>query len=564
MSERLHLNESEPTPRLEGELFEKWGDGVDNEKRAPKPFDIELRDVYSEDELSIVRHTQPTEKANEIIERNHQNMINNNVEIDKLNQRIVDISELSPDELQKFYSSEEASDSDKSIVFCIETLRKFIDSGKESFTPDEKEVFDAINKTTTTLDGFWQFYTRETLEKNGSHFKILTKKERESASGSLEDIASAALESFIKNPNYNKNRAIEYDSYLYGVMLDCTKRTPSNDPGSQEINEEVDLEEFQDRVIESMSWNVLDLTPGKDTYTEAEIKAIRKQAASMHADYITGHHFMTEREKFGHYINEENKDTPVSIYQPGSEEENNDYWHTFEQRIKENNAETFNYNEDVAEIEMKPWAEKIDLDEIEAINNDDSLSYEEKIVKITANVQATFGVKNTDENGIDQPIATKWFRHKHSKIQTIIRDVLGITPPPEEQDLPEDDAGAFYLDSEKAIYYLFPKENKSKLTDWDITAVAHEMWHAKQHEIAGTDDSPLSISNENAKERMYQKNNLAYNGYNKNSDSRAYYMQIMEREAHAMSRLVEQRLARRRKQRRGKKALNALFSPETA
>ncbi|MBR3246520.1 hypothetical protein IKF87_01405 [Candidatus Saccharibacteria bacterium] len=563
MSERLHLNESEPTPRLEGELFEKWGDGVDNEKRVPKPFDIELLDVYSEDELSIVRHTQSTEKANEIIERNHQNMVKNNVEIDKLNQRIIDISELSPDELQKFYSSEEASDSDKSIVFCIETLRKFIDSGKESFTPDEKEVFDTINKTTTRLDGFWQFYTRETLEKNGSHFKILTKKERESAPGSLEDIASAALESFIKNPNYDKNRVMEYDSYLYGIMLDCTKRTPSNDPDTQEINEEVNLEEFQDRVIESMSWNVLDLTPGKDTYTEAEIKAIRKQAASMQADYFTGHHFMTDRETSDYYINKDGEDK-VNIYRPSSEEENNDYWHTFEQRIRENNAETFNYDEEIAEIEMKPWAEKIDLDEIEAINNDDSLSYEEKIVKITASVQAAFGINNTDENGIDQPIATKWFRRKHSKIQTIIREALGITPPLEEQDLPEDDAGAFYVDSEKAIYYLFPKGNKTKLTDWDISTVAHEMWHAKQHSIAATENAPFTVSNENAKERMYQKNNLAYNPYHKNSNNRAYYMQVMEREAYAMNRLVERELIRRKKQRRGKKALNALFSPETA
>ena len=90
------------------------------------------------------------------------------------------------------------------------------------------------------------------------------------------------------------------------------------------------------------------------------------------------------------------------------------------------------------------------------------------------------------------------------------------------------------------------------------------MWHAKQHSIAATENAPFTVSNENAKERMYQKNNLAYNPYHKNSNNRAYYMQVMEREAYAMNRLVERELIRRKKQRRGKKALNALFSPETA
>ena len=84
-------------------------------------------------------------------------MLQNNIELDKLNQRIVEISEFSPDELESFYSDETTSDSDKSIVFCVETLRKLIGSGKESFSPDEQELLDVINNTTTNLDGFWIF-----------------------------------------------------------------------------------------------------------------------------------------------------------------------------------------------------------------------------------------------------------------------------------------------------------------------------------------------------------------------------------------------------------------------
>ena len=176
MSENLHLNESESTPKLEGELFEKWGDGIDERIRRPKPFDIRLQGFFSQEELGkFVEGKSPSEVA-QITELNHQTMLQNNVEIDKLNQRIVEISEFSPDELESFYSDETTSDSDKSIVFCVETLRKLIGSGKESFSPDEQELLDVINNTTTNLDGFWIFFNRESLKKQGSHFNILTQK----------------------------------------------------------------------------------------------------------------------------------------------------------------------------------------------------------------------------------------------------------------------------------------------------------------------------------------------------------------------------------------------------
>ena len=561
MSENLHLNESESTPKLEGELFEKWGDGIDERIRRPKPFDIRLQGFFSQEELGkFVEGKSPSEVA-QITELNHQTMLQNDAEIDKLNQRIVEISEFSPDELESFYSDETTSDSDKSIVFCVETLRKLIGSGKESFSPDERELLDVINNTTTGLDGFWIFFNRESLKKQGSHFNILTQKEQEvTAPGSLEDIASAALEAFIMNPNYDNNRILDYDSYLHGIMLDCTKKIPGKGSESQEIIEEVDLEEFQERIIESMSWNVLDFIPDKDAYTESEIKAIKKQAASLQANYYTGHHFLTDREMHNPFVNQIGEDKPVNIYLTNDEEENIRFWQTFEQQIRKNNTETFEYDSRIAAIEMKTWAEKINLDEIEAINNNTSLSYEEKITRITANIQTAFDVQNLDENGVSQPIAVKWFRPKPGKIQSIIRNILNIEVPSDQQELPEDEAGAYYSDDEKAIYYRNSRKNMAKLSDWDITTVAHEMWHAKQHEIAGGEANRFLISNGNAKERMYQKNNLAYNDYRRQSTKKAYRIQIIEQEAYAVGDALGTRLYRRKKQQIGHRILGTLFA----
>ena len=86
------------------------------------------------------------------------------------------------------------------------------------------------------------------------------------------------------------------------------------------------------------------------------------------------------------------------------------------------------------------------------------------------------------------------------------------------------------------------------------------MWHAKQYEIAGGEANRFLISNGNAKERMYQKNNLAYNDYRRQSTKKAYRIQIIEQEAYAVGDALETRLYRRKKQQIGHRILGTLFA----
>ncbi len=63
--------------------------------------------------------------------------------------------------------------------------------------------------------GFRIIIAQEMLKFANSHFRILTQKERNDVGeGSLEEIASAGLESFVMNPNYSFMRIARYDDFL--------------------------------------------------------------------------------------------------------------------------------------------------------------------------------------------------------------------------------------------------------------------------------------------------------------------------------------------------------------
>ena len=115
--------------------------------------------------------------------------------------------------------------------------------------------------------------------------------------------------------------------------------------------------------------------------------------------------------------------------------------------------------------------------------------------------------------------------------------------PEKNADLPEKYAGAFYRHSERSIYYLKPKNAlKTKLSNWDISTIAHEMWHAKQHELM-TVEPGRKISTNDLKVRMYEKNNSAYVSSLRGGKN-GYYMQIIEREAFAIEQELKPRLIR--------------------
>ncbi len=529
--------------------LKEWSEGIDLNAKSPKPFDINLLDFLNQNELQVAMSRQTPSEVENLLRTNHETLLHNNAEIDRLNERILQISELAPSKLEELYKNPETSDSDKSIIFCIEALRLSKEES-DSLAKNEPELASNINHAVASVYGFDVVKTQKLLQDNGAHFRILTKRELETTEpGSLEDITSAALESFVMNPNYDISRALDYDEYLHGIMLDCTKKKVGKD-GT--IAEMLDLEEFQERIIESMSWAVLDINSSQKKYTSSEFANLQKRASKMYADYTTGHHFRTDAEEEKGYdkiaILDQNE--PGNIYAFNYKDKVADFWKDFKRRVQHNNDEAFRYNIDVARVEMKPWAEKIDLDRVSAINEDAGLTYEDKLKKITAYIQEVFEVLNLDDNGRSQPIGVKWFRYKELSVVKSIRRLLSI--PEKNADLPERDSGAYYRYSEKSIYYLKPKNAlKTKLSNWDISTIAHEMWHAKQHELM-TVKPGGKVSTNDPKVRMYEKNRSAHVSLQRGSKI-GYSMQIIEREAFAIEQELKPRLIKHSYKMLGKK-----------
>lgn len=540
--------------------FAQWIDGIDLETMQPKPFDLELEDFYTQSELDSIIDGKTKEECAEIIRNNHKVLLRNNEKIEQFDNHIIEMSELSKADLEALYHDEGISESDKSIISCIGILRASFESGLQS--NDDYELFINVWKAIKDCYGFCVFFARETLEKENSNFRILTKKEREELPpGSIEEIASVALESFVMNPNYANQRITEYDDYLHGIMLDCTKRRVKKENEIDIIEEEVDSEEFQERVIESMSWALIDEESKNKEYSKEELGRILEQSADLHADWLSGHHFLNDLEVCDNNVRVAGQDSPESIYAYNHPDREDSFWKRFKKRIQSNNDEVFRYSEELANAEMKQWAKKIDLDEIERINNNNELGYEQKLASITLYVQKALGVLNLDNNGQSCPIEVKWFRHRESKLKKAIKKLFGIST--ENEELPEENATveAFYSQSERSIYYQKLSKPNQKLSDWMIATVAHEMWHAKQYELKTTEQTrDFYIINGDLKTRMYYKNDLAYFALTAvMNGSKGYYAQIMEREAYALGKQIAEALKRRHNKEMGRRVLNAIL-----
>ena len=544
----------------------KWLKGMDPATKQPKPFDLDLTDnVYTQSELNSIIEGKSKEEAEEIIRNNHEALIRNNEIIEQFNERILDFSEMGRPELESLYNDGNLSESDKSIISCIGIIRSAYEDGYWSdeekevrcFFNDEKELFDNVLAATEGIYGFDVVVAQEKLKKANSHFTILTKEQREgSLSGTIEDVASAALESFIRIPDYSNSRILDYDEFLYGVLQDCKKRRVVIKNGVDTIDTNVDLEEFQDRVIESMSWQLMDAESKNSEYSTEEFEKLRSQVVDMYADLRSGHYFPNDFDRFNTEVKVDGKNRNIFSMSASS-------WKQLRRRIRKNNSEVFRYNKEVADTEMKQWADKVDLNEIESINNNDSLSYEDKLTLVIAHVQKSFDIKNLDIDGQSHPIRLEWFRFEESKLVKLYKKLFNI--PTENEELPEEYAGAYYCHSDRSVHFQKPsKLEAGRLSDWTISTVCHELWHAKEHELDDEGNNGKYYVNANdIKARMYHMNFLAYTGLERSyllNGNQDYYSQIAEQEAYAVGGHIRARLDRMHNKKRGNRVLNIIKS----
>ena len=546
------LKTSEP---IRGPMAE-WADGFDIATRSPYPFNCDVdEDFYDQDELRAVLADKNDDEARIIIEKNQETMVRNNEEIDKLNHRILEIYEMPPEERKALYNDKQTSKGEKSLIACVEYY-SMPEEKRSEVAYSETELFNNLMETTYYLYGFNLILARDSLKSAGSHFNILTKKEREEVGeGSVEDIVSAALESFVMSPYYDERGQIkEFDDFLYGIMLDCTKRKVANTDDIRTIEETVDLEEFQARVTESMT-NVF-FEEGLDKiYSGSDYwDVVLKKVPELRADIDTGHHFVSEQI---------NKEDGISVKSPFSGKvhevgystsflvDSKRYWANFEKRVRKNSEEVFNYDKALARIEMEPWADKIDLGKIESINSS-AEPLEEKIKKIMEYIQEIFDIKNTDSSGVGQPIELKWFRYK-TPLTAMQNLFYGKAKSGES--VPESRVGTLGYYYNKCVYLPNTLKKNNRLSSRNIGTIVHEMWHAKQEEAEA---SPHN-SNHDKKARMYFVNDLAYVTFRVATFS-GYLSQIMEREAFAIGGMIEQRMIKHRFRTTGEKIMRLFTS----
>lgn len=535
------INRKTPTPALGGETSDKIPSNIEwSESNL-----FNLRTARSWRELRQATKDMSAEMAERTIRENEEIMLSNNAIIEQIDERIVDISELDESELESMYRSPDTSEFDKSVIDTIRIIYKaYRNVPLEGLKEKDLLAFKKAKEDFANIYGFNLVWARETLRAHGSHYNILTRKERaETPQGSIEDIASAALESFVMNSNYSNSQILKYDNYLYGIMLDCTKRKVKREKGIDVIKEEKDKEEFQDRIIESMSWPLLGGESREKEYSVREFEEIKDKSADIYADYVSGRHFLNQYEKEGK-IHVARRQGLSDVWGFHDSNKKASSWKLFAEKVRKNNDEVFKYNKRLADIETKSWADKIDLGRIESINNNKGLSYERKASLIAECIQEVLGVLNLDENGQSHPIEVKWFRGTESKAMEALRKLFNSSLKNDE--LLEEDANAFYRIKEKTIYCARPLWPRKKLSYDRISTLAHEMWHAKQSEMIGENEGKKSpvIVNSNLKARMYIKNNHAYINGSGQGTWNSYRNQIVEQEAFAFGENVRRILVK--------------------
>lgn len=545
---------------LVGELAD-WEDGFDLQTHLPKQIEADLVNFKTEPELIEALTGKTDAEKDAIIRANFEAMRHNNEELDKLNDRIMLFAGMTPEERRSIFEDEETSDSDKSILAVIKVLDGTVNEVNTAYQQNPEPV-DAILGLADNIYGFAAVRARSWLREYGGRFTILTPQELETVEpGSVEDIASAALESFLQSNNFSDNRIVDFDSYLQGILIDCTRRTVAIDKdGNKYIKEEVDLEEFQDCVTESLSWAYLTEDDAFEKFSDTEYRKLQKRVAKGYADFQTGHHYRTDYEEYNGTVYVQGAQENQSIY-GASEEDEEVFWKHFSERVHRQNQETFKYDQEVARYEMQEWADKLDLERIEQINDDEDLSYQEKAIRIAAYVQEVFGVKNPDDENEQRSIEVKWFRKKRGTIMKGIDKLFKKEVP--HADLPESGFLGFYKDSERSINLLLPDDMPDKMLANSIETIVHELWHAKQHEDARNGRvNEYVISRKDRRARWYGKNSMAY--YSAKDDPIGnfltydnYYGQMLEIEAHSLGKEIRRRLRSREEERIRESELSA-------
>ncbi len=537
----------------------KWSDGIDLEKHVLKPLDSSFRVVLTQEELAMSVSGRDEREAQLITERNMEALEYNCAESERINERVLWIHELSQEEKERLYTDENTSDLDKTILACLE-INNLSDEEKQKISPYAYSICDSARGAISRLYAFDILDVQDTLVKNNAHFRILSGKEREAYGlNSLEDITSAAIEGFVKNNRSAKKHILNYDNFLYNLMLDCIERKIVDVDGARTVNEELNLEEFQARVAESISLSVA-LSDEQDsnpdaTYTKDEFRELRKKRAREFADLMNGRQYLSPTDEakldsdvwvMDNSITRRDENSKVTRRSPLYDRDDKTSVEQFDRQIRRRsmslNKDLFNYSEEIAKIDTGPWVERIKLDYVDEINRSQDLTTVQKISAILAEFQRAFEIRNLDKNGESRPIEIKTFKYKNSRLIESIKKLFGLVNKREDKaesvksDVEErsKNTGGFYSPKDHCIYLpnTFIQE---KLTSSSIGALAHEMWHAKQHDVQERDSG--------IKSRMYKRGRYSYaqlpSSMIQYSRFKKYRNQFTEQEAYVVGDMVE-------------------------
>ena len=562
----IESNEQDISSKLDTPFLQKYHDYIqlnDDGELAPIEIAGISQDDYKYLVLDMHIDTLPTDQALECIEHNRSAISHNMQTLEEANNLINEYSRISSSDREFLLNSSEITGKEKAYIFLIETARKAaeIDFGQLSSSPDMPVTFNQqefMYNFKAQIEGIYALesvYAQHLLELSNAHFNILPQEGPNTPSpNSLEDAASCALESFIMHPNYKAEQILEYEDFLRGLELDCThKKLIGNDAyGNPQFSEEVDVEEFRSRVLESIGENVMykGRLPSKD-----EREQIYQQAEAKQIDYIAGRYFMTDDEAKGlaEYID---LDKPVALFRERSfsedqEQERTKYSADFlkkaNNRISKTETTIFHANKALAKAETALLASKIDYTGIKEINENKDLSIDDKLVQITFIIQSALGIKNLDRPDRPQPIKTGWLR---TKMPSFLSKILKL-----DGDNMKDarlSCAGYYSHSEKTFYIKKPMFGRQKFNLEEMDTIAHELFHAYQHEIRKevdfveqSKDTHIAYSpTTNKKARDYDKNFSAYIQPGILFAS-PYYAQLVEVEARAFGAHVREGLRHR-------------------
>lgn len=536
-----HYELEEKTREELEKTYEKFRDGFEYVFNAANPYNLDIQEVENLDEVLDALGDTSRIEGNPSLKKDYEAFLHNNAEIERLDNRIIELSELSEQEREALYNNEETSDIDKAIIAEIAGLE--IKGKSEAFDVGSAGMLYHLPVTRANdkwlpLYGFAQVEARAYLNNSDSHFKILTKKEiEEVGSNSIEDIASAALESFIGTVGLNENNLLDtnelaaYDEYLYKVLLESTERRVQKGQIVNEVNEY----EFRDRVTNSVyvgDWH--SKTPEESDEVKQEKATNNEIRARSGLLYPMG--------SLRYRLNAE-------IQRAGDK--------SIAKRVRNNYEKIFKHSEKMAKAEVEPWVDKIDVDKLWELNDDDTLSYEEKVEKMARLIQSAFEIESF-EGADDPPISINWFRYERDEEPYKKLHPSDDYENDEYLQLPIGNKryGGWFTGSTQSVYLPKKWHGETKVGLWDLNKIAHELWHARQYQEVKKDGKGLSFS-EDVRTHSLRINWKYY--VEMLDDYKGYLAQQYEMEACAMGSALERRFYEKRCSKFGK-IINRIYA----